>query len=525
VLERAATSTSDATGREPGQPAHTRVFISYSRKDLVFADQLDTGLKARGFEPLIDRDDIYAFEKWWECIEALIAQADTVVFVLSPNSVVSDVALRETAFAASLNKRFAPIVYQRVDDKQVPEALAKLNFIFFDDLARFEQSMDQLAEALNTDIAWIRRHTEFSEAARRWIEANRSSGLLLRPPLLDQAEAWLTYRPGGVPSPTPETEAPIQTSRAAELRARRRSRVLNAALYSMLICIIVGLIDWINQDYLKEQINWYWSVRPYRIANFDPYVLKPDAERALKSGNVFRECAKDCPEMVVIPEGSFMMGSATNEKGRYSNEGPQHKVTIAKPFAVSKFDFADWDACWSVGGCPQISDSGYGRGSKPVINVNWDDARQYVAWLSKMTGQPYRLLTEAEWEYAARAGTTTAYFWGDEIGKGNANCNGCGSKWDARQTSPVGSFKPNEFGLYDMAGNVVQWVQDCYNDDYKGAPIDGSAWTSGDCSLRCVRSGSWYFQPVYLRVAYRFRISPSFRGTSVGFRVGRTLNP
>ena len=173
-------------------------------------------------------------------------------------------------------------------------------------------------------------------------------------------------------------------------------------------------------------------------------MLKPEAERALKPLASFRECAKDCPEMIVMPAGEFMMGSPATEQGRFDHEGPQHKVTIAKPFAVSKFDvtFADWDACVSVGGCLQVSDCGLGPGTKPVINVSWDDAQQYVAWLSKMTGQPYRLLTEAEWEYAARAGTTTAYSWGDEIGKGNANCNGCGSQWDNQQTSPVGSFKP-----------------------------------------------------------------------------------
>jgi formylglycine-generating enzyme required for sulfatase activity len=166
------------------------------------------------------------------------------------------------------------------------------------------------------------------------------------------------------------------------------------------------------------------------------------------------------------------------EKDRYDNEGPQHKVTIARPFAVSKFDvtFADWDACVSVGGCRHVSESDMGRGTKPVINVTWDDAQTYVAWLSKMTGQPYRLLTESEWEYAARAGTTT---------------DACGSQWDKRQTSPVGSFKPNAFGLYDMEGNVYQWLQDCIHEDYKGAPTDGSAWTSRDCSLRAIRGGSW----------------------------------
>jgi formylglycine-generating enzyme required for sulfatase activity len=202
-------------------------------------------------------------------------------------------------------------------------------------------------------------------------------------------------------------------------------------------------------------------------------------------------------------------------------------VKIAQPFAVSKFDvtFADWDACVAVGGCPQVSDSGMGRGTKPVINVTWDDAQQYVAWFSQMTGQPYRLLTEAEWEYAARAGTTTAYYWGDEIGKGNANCNACGSQWDNKQTSPVGSFEPNAFGLYDMAGNVLQWLQDCYHDSYNGASTDGLAWTSGDCSSRVLRGGSWGSGPRLLRSADRSGNSSDSRGNGLGFRVGRTLTP
>jgi formylglycine-generating enzyme required for sulfatase activity len=142
-----------------------------------------------------------------------------------------------------------------------------------------------------------------------------------------------------------------------------------------------------------------------------------------------------------------------------------------------------------------------------------------------MTGQPYRLLTEAEWEYAARAGTTTAYSWGHEIGKGNANCNGCDSQWDNHGTSPVGSFKPNAFGLYDMAGNVTQWVQDCPHPDYyNGAPTDGSAWTSGDCIRRVVRGGSFKSSPEQVRSASRGANPPGGRGNALGFRVGRTLS-
>jgi formylglycine-generating enzyme required for sulfatase activity len=160
-----------------------------------------------------------------------------------------------------------------------------------------------------------------------------------------------------------------------------------------------------------------------------------------------------------------------------------------------------------------------------VINVNWDDAQQYVAWLSRRTGKSYRLLSAAEWEYAARAGSDKAYSWGDEIGKGNANCNGCGSQWDFKQTAPVGSFAANAFGLHDMHGNVFEWTQDCNHLNYSGAPEDGSAWiTGGDCAGRVVRGGSWYLTPEYLRSAARGWFITNDRSLFLGFRVGRTLS-
>jgi formylglycine-generating enzyme required for sulfatase activity len=142
-----------------------------------------------------------------------------------------------------------------------------------------------------------------------------------------------------------------------------------------------------------------------------------------------------------------------------------------------------------------------------------------------MTGKTYRLLTEAEWEYAARAGTTTSYYWGGEIGKNNANCDGCGSQWDNKQTAPVGSIKPNAFGLCDMASNVWQWVEDCYHANYGGAPADGSAWPGRDCNNRVLRGGSWVYDSQYLRAASRSRITSVDRDNNMGFRVGRTPIP
>jgi formylglycine-generating enzyme required for sulfatase activity len=524
---------SDAAGQEGEDRSKARVFISYSRKDMAFADHLDAALKARGFESLIDRSDIYAFEVWWKRVEDLIARADTVIFVLSPDAVKPEaVALKEIAFATSLNKRLAPIVFRPVDDKSVPEALAKLNFIFFDNPGRFEQSTDQLAEALNTDISWIRHHTEFGEAAHRWAVAGCPDGLRLRPPALETAEHWIAWRPNGAPRPTTETQTFIAQSRDAETIAQRRKRLVRKVIYVLLVGIILVLIGWINQSLLRELLRWLAVTYPYQVWQVQPYLLSATNEQALKPRDSFRECnslqGKDyCPEMVVIPAGSFLMGSPPNEQGRYSY-GPQHTVTIAKSFAVSKFEltFDEWDACVTYGDCPDgVSDADWGRGRQPAINISWYDAQRYVAWLAKMTGRSYRLLTEAEHEYAMRAGTQAAYPWGDAIGTNNANCRDCGSGWDSRhRTAPVGSFSANGFGLYDMVGNVWQWVEDCFHPDYDEAPTDGSPWTSGDCSRRVVRGGSWNGIGVELRAA-RNRVSPDGRENDIGLRIGRTLGP
>ncbi len=267
---------------------------------------------------------------------------------------------------------------------------------------------------------------------------------------------------------------------------------------------------------------------PVQPASTGVVPLSFERERALKPRDAFKECDK-CPEMVLVPSGSFSMGSPEEEKGRYPNETPHHGVTIAKPFAVGRFalTFDEWDACVADGGCKGYTppDANWGRGRRPVINVSWEDTRNYLAWLSRKTGKSYRLLSEAEFEYTARAGTNTAYYWGNVIGIGNANCNGCGSQWDDKQPAPTGSFAANAFGLYDMSGNVNEWVEDCWHDNYYEAPTDGSAWNSGDCSVRVARGGSFYYEPRLLRSAGREWSRSDLRSALRGFRVARTLTP
>ncbi len=371
-------------------------------------------------------------------------------------------------------------------------------------------------------------------ASRDWAANNRDRAWLSHQTDRLAAAERLSARPDLAANLDPTDQAYIAGCRKAEAAAKRGRRLLQGAVYASLVAIIIGLVGWINQLTIADQWRFWTVTWPYARANVQPYVLSAAKQQALKPGQSFKECAQDCPEMIVLPAGSYTMGAPPSESRvpAYVLDIPQHTVTLAKALAVSKYEltFADWDACVTGGGCNgyKPGDEGWGRGQQPLVNVDWYDAQAYVAWLSRVTGKTYRLLSEAEYEYAARAGTTTSYPWGDDIklgGQAMAVCDGCGSKWDSRQTAPVGSFQPNKFGLYDMAGNVWEWTEDCQHNNYRGAPADGSAWLAangGDCTHRVVRGGSFALPPNFLRSAYRVANSP-VRVNYVGFRVARTL--
>jgi formylglycine-generating enzyme required for sulfatase activity len=238
--------------------------------------------------------------------------------------------------------------------------------------------------------------------------------------------------------------------------------------------------------------------------------------------------------MVVVPTGNFIMGSTQSEPERSFDEA-QVRVSIAAPFAVGKYavTFDEWDACVADGGCNGFkpADQGWGRDKHPVINVNWEDAKAYTAWLSHKTGKAYRLPSEAEREYVTRAGTTTPFWWGSSITPQQANYDGTygyegGTKGEYRQkTVPVDSLWPNLWGLYNVHGNVWEWTEDCWNDANTGNPGDGSARTSGDCSRRVVRGGSWASYPRSLRSAFRARSIAVYRNTYQGAPLARILDP
>ncbi|MGA1797237.1 formylglycine-generating enzyme family protein [Sphingomonas sp. 4RDLI-65] len=246
-------------------------------------------------------------------------------------------------------------------------------------------------------------------------------------------------------------------------------------------------------------------------------------------GAAFSDCV-DCPDMVVVPPGRFVMGSTQEERTKLGAmaifdrmESPRHPVSIAYKFAVARYSvtFAQWDACVADGGCDgyQPDDAGWGRGRRPVINVDFANANAFVAWLKAKTGQPYRLLSEAEWEHAGRAGTTGWWYFGNAITPDNANY-----AKNRDRTAPVGSYPPNAFGLYDMTGNTAQWVQDCYHNGYEGAPADGSPWLKdADCAVRNVRGGGWDLQAWSVRIAQRIGDPIAIKNTHLGFRVARDL--
>jgi formylglycine-generating enzyme required for sulfatase activity len=272
----------------------------------------------------------------------------------------------------------------------------------------------------------------------------------------------------------------------------------------------------------------------------------------------FQECPV-CPIMVGIPSGTFVMGSPRSESGRFDSEGPQHSVAI-KAFALGKYDVTSEEFLtflretgYQPAACNPILDMkwhspGHGRAYSPyygeplrwpAVCLDWRDAEKYIAWLNvkvriehpatatDLANGPYRLPTEAEWEYAARAGTTTARWWGNDVGIGKANCNGCGSKWDNRLLADVDSFAPNPFGLYGMLGNAWQWTADCWHPNYVRAPQDGSAWTDKDCKRYVIRGGSWDNLPTFVRSAARSGSGPGGGeydySSLTGFRVARDL--
>lgn len=343
---------------------------------------------------------------------------------------------------------------------------------------------------------WIREHRialeariDLEAAAQSWNKSGRPrwsglpSGSLLR-----------RYRHAA------KTESADEFLDACELLDRLRKGV--TGVIAVLFLSVLGFVWWTGREDLSVKAG-IWVL----LAKTGLYYLEP--------------------KMVRIPEGSFLMGSKDDAEDALSSEKPQHVVKFDKPFWIGKFEvtFDEYDVFRVIENQKKPLDAGWGRGNQPVIDVSWKDAVAYVEWLSEKTGKRYRLPTEAEWEYVARDGTETRYWWGDELIKNRANCRDCGSKWDGDWAVPVGSFDPNDFQVYDTAGNVYEWVQDCWYEDYTDAPANGHVvWddkNSGDCSRRVIRGGFWGGNRRYVRSANRDGGWLDARLSIIGFRLAQ----
>ncbi|QOL48530.1 formylglycine-generating enzyme family protein [Massilia litorea] len=260
---------------------------------------------------------------------------------------------------------------------------------------------------------------------------------------------------------------------------------------------------------------------PAQAAPARPAAPPPTAAPVItKGGAEIRDCPY-CPVLVSLPPASYTMGNNASDP----SEKPAHPVAITTPFAIGKYEVTvqQWNACVSGGGCPKVAQPANTGPAAPMRDLSWDDAQQYVKWLAAATGKPYRLPSEAEWEYAARGGTDTPYWWGAQMATGKANCKECGPPWSSDAPANVGSFAANPWGLHDTSGSVWEWVSDCWHNNFKDAPANGRTWEEPNCTVRVIRGGSWREGAPYMVVSTRFKYDASVRQLQNGFRVARSL--
>ena len=376
-----------------------------------------------------------------------------------------------------------------------------------------------------TARSFERPHTGAAKASQSDTRrATRRSDIPPTPPRTPKSSA----RPhtGPARAPRPDTRQATPRSKASCM-----GRIIKVLLFLFLIFIILMIMKMGGDNGApgvdnKEQEGVIPGSEPEPAGTGR---MSPPPQEYVVPVEIQNDASAFAGEMVVIPGGTFRMGDLSG--AGQDNERPVRSVEVPS-FRIGKYEvtFAQWDDCVAGGGCRgyRPDDGGWGRDNRPVINVSWNDAQLFIDWLNdNTTGGGYRLPTEAEWEYAARADGATIYSWGNDIVGNKANCDGCRNRWDGDRTTPVGTFAANAWGLHDMAGNVFEWVEDCWHENYQGAPVNGGAWTS-DCedynsynSRRVLRGGSWYSYEVDLRSASRDGNTPGNRRNDLGFRLAR----
>jgi len=495
------------------------IFLSYSRADRPKAQQIAKALEQEGFTVWWDKI-LRAGQTYDEVTEGMLRDARVVIVLWSEVSVKSKWVRAE----ATLGERTSTVIPAMIQDAERP--------IMFE----LTQSADLIGwDGDHEDSRWkgfvadirlaLERQEEKAEAAPAAIQpaaAPRDATIenTFWTSIADSDdpadyEAYLSRYPDGhfvdlarnrlaglakaaspapaVQAAAPQSERPApSTPQPASPAASKPNRLIPVGIGLAVLALGGGVAAMVMSG-----------------PQLEPAAIEEPVEDPMAP---FTDC-DTCPAMIPLPAGTFQMGSPETEAGRTGNEDPLHEVTLPA-FAIGQTEitFDEWDACLAGGGCNgfEPSDRGYGKGRQPVIGVSWADANAYVRWLSSKTGRTYRLPTEAEWEYAARAGTTTAYWWGDYFDAAIA---------PSRGPVPVDTLAENPFGLKGMLGNAREWVEDCYINNYTTAPVDGTAQRDGDCARRVLRGGAWGRDPDDHRAANRARIDRNVRDRVFGFRV------
>ncbi len=445
------------------------IFISYTEQDRERVRPLVRALEAAGYSVFWDLE-IPVGREWAEFVEEQISHAKDVIVVWSEKSVQSRWVKLEANDAWE-------------QDKYIGVVIDEVNL-------SLQYRANQTARLL---------HWEGDSTHREWLK------------LLE----GLKSDPSDGHNPDmPEQPANDEIVRPEVVEPKKPKHTFRLVLSSGLITALLLFGAW--KFYKNKPVSD--NTQHQQTEN-----IQEESVTIAEQNASNEKLAIPVPEMVAVQAGCFLMGSP---KGvGYDFEYPQHEVCIKRDFEIGRYEvtFDQYDAYAEQTKEMELpDDAGWGRNTQPVINVSWQEAKDYAGWLGTQVDKSCRLPSEAEWEYAARAGTDRVYWWGDEIGDNNANCDGCGSQWDNKQTAPVGSFDANPFGLYDTSGNVWEWTEDHWHDNYEGAPADGSAWMEGkggDEAKRVVRGGSWVDSPVRARSAYRYWYLPHLRLYYLGFRV------
>jgi formylglycine-generating enzyme required for sulfatase activity len=525
------------------------IFISYASEDLERVLPLVNALEKTAWSVFWDRT-IPAGKTWRQVIGAEIQGCRTVIVVWTENSVNSE-WVQEEAEIGRRRKILVPVLLDKVEPPFGFGSIQAANLVAWrgeNASPAFNRLVADIAAVLGPAPAAMKEQegtdAELLGSLRSDAEERRTAE---EDRLREQERERIVARGANQRRVDLRLEQTWFQRRLALVR-RLYGPTMASAAVAVLITFIV-ILRWptlqpnketavqapltsVESDKLISAAPEKQMEAPKEMPQGPVAELKQEKQIATQFssvGKTFRDRLKsgtEGPEMVVVPAGSFQMGNV--EGGGEKDETPVHAVTIQKPFAIGRYEgtFDEYDQFAKATNRKLPADQGWGRGHRPVINVSWEDVNAYVKWLSEQTGKRYRLPTEADWEYAARAGKETAYWWGNDFIKGMANCNGCGSQWDNKQTAPVGSFKPNALGLYDTAGNVWEWVEDCYHENFAGAPSDGRAWLKekeGQCDLRVLRGGSWNNTSWSLRSPYRFRYDLVRRNDFIGFRLAQDL--